>query len=83
MSLYVFTDDNSFKGNYKLKNRIKVNRAEKDLTQKQLGDLIYVTRQTIAVIEQGNQIPSLEVAVKIACVFGKKIEDIFYYKKEA
>jgi putative transcriptional regulator len=82
MNLYIFTDDNSFEANYKLKNRIKVNRAEKNITQKQLGDLIYVTRQTIAVIEQGNQIPSLEVAVKIACIFGKKIEDVFYYEKE-
>jgi len=66
---------------YKMKNRIKMYRAEKDLTQKELGALIHVTRQTVAVIEQGRQIPSLDLVHRMAKVFGRNIEELFYYEE--
>jgi putative transcriptional regulator len=41
-----------------------------------------VTRQTIVAVEQGRYSPSLEVAFRIARVFGVGIEDVFQYTEE-
>jgi putative transcriptional regulator len=60
-----------------MKNRLKVLRAERDLSQAQLADLLDVSRQTINAIETGKYDPSLPLAFKIAVLFGCKIEDIF------
>jgi putative transcriptional regulator len=38
-----------------------------------------VTRQTVIAIEHGRYSPSLEVAFKIAHVFGVKLDDVFHY----
>ncbi|MFD1766006.1 helix-turn-helix transcriptional regulator [Sphingorhabdus buctiana] len=48
-----------------------------EMTQGDLGDKVGVTRQTIAAIEQGKYSPSLEVAFRIARVFGKPLEEVF------
>jgi putative transcriptional regulator len=48
-----------------------------EMTQGDLGDKVGVTRQTIAAIEQGRYSPSLEVAFRIAHVFGKPLEAVF------
>lgn len=48
-----------------------------EMTQAELGDHVGVTRQTIAAIEQGKYSPSLEVAFRIARLFGKPLEDVF------
>lgn len=47
------------------------------MTQSELGDAIGVTRQTVAAIEQRRYSPSLEIAFRIAHVFGVSIEDVF------
>jgi putative transcriptional regulator len=47
------------------------------MTQADLADRIGVTRQTV--IEQGRYSPSLEVAFKIARVFGRSVDDVFGY----
>jgi putative transcriptional regulator len=60
-----------------MKNRIKVLRAEHDLTQAQLAENVEVSRQTINAIEKGKFDPSLPLAFKIARLFKCKIEDIF------
>ena len=67
----------------KLKNRIKVLRAEFDLTQEELAKKVDVTRQTILAIEKGNYVPSLELAFKIAKAFGKNIENVFSYDQKS
>lgn len=51
-----------------------------EMTQGELGDRVGVTRQTIAAIEQGRYSPSLEVAFRIAQVFGKPLEDVFTWE---
>ncbi len=60
-----------------MKNRLRVLRAEHDLTQAQLASQLEVSRQTVNAIEVGKYDPSLPLAFKIAEVFSQKIEDIF------
>jgi Predicted transcriptional regulators len=62
-----------------MKNTIKVYRAMHDLTQEALAKKLGVTRQTVLAIEKEKYSPSLELAFKMARVFGVKIEDIFSY----
>lgn len=52
-----------------------------EMTQGDLGDAVGVTRQTIAAIEQGKYSPSLEVAFRIARVFGKPLEEVFRWSE--
>lgn len=58
-------------------NNIRVERAIKRMTQQQLADLVHVSRQTINAIEQGKYVPSTVLALKIASVFEKKVDDVF------
>jgi len=60
-----------------MKNTIKVERAIKELTQEELAKLVAVSRQTINAMEANKYIPSTALALKIARVFGKPVEDIF------
>lgn len=60
-----------------MKNKIKVARAEQGLTQQQLADAAGVSRQTINAIESGKFVPSTVLALKMARIFGKPVEDIF------
>lgn len=60
-----------------MKNRIKVERAERDVTQQQLAEAVGVSRQTIVAIEIGKFLPSTPLAIKIARYFSKSVEDIF------
>ena len=60
-----------------MKNRVRELREAKGLTQEQLAKKMGVSRQTIISIENGRYNPSLILAHRIACEFGKHIEDIF------
>jgi putative transcriptional regulator len=60
-----------------MENKIRVARAEKRLTQQQLADAVGVSRQTINAIESGKFVPSTIVAMKIARVFERPVEEIF------
>ncbi len=61
-----------------MKNKLKVARAEMDLTQGELAEKINVSRQTINAIESGKYVPSTVLALKMAKVFGKNVEEIFF-----
>ena len=63
-------------------NTIKVERAIKNLTQADLADEIGVSRQTINAIETNKYVPSTILALKIAKLFGKKVEEIFQLEKK-
>jgi putative transcriptional regulator len=54
-----------------------VYRAQEELTQEELAEMVGVTRQTILAIEKNKYLPSLLLAIKIARVFGKSVEDVF------
>ena len=58
-------------------NNIRAERAIKRITQQQLAELVQVSRQTINAIEQGKYVPSTVLALKIASVFEKRLDDIF------
>jgi putative transcriptional regulator len=60
-----------------MKNNIRVQRAIKNITQAELADLIQVSRQTINTIESGKYVPSTVLALKMAKVFGKPVDEIF------
>lgn len=62
-----------------LKTKLRKYRFLKDeMTQKQLADLVHVSRQTIHAIERGKFNPSVRLALLIAQVFQSPVEDIFY-----
>jgi len=60
-----------------MRNRIKVLRAENNLTQADLAKKLSVSRQTVNAIETGKFDPSLPLAFKIARLFDQKIEEVF------
>jgi putative transcriptional regulator len=60
-----------------MKNNIRVERAIKEITQAELAGQVNVSRQTINSIESNKYIPSTLLALKIARVFGKAVEEIF------
>ena len=60
-----------------MKNKLKVLRAERDMTQADLANSLAVSRQTINAIEKGKFDPSLPLAFKISKLFELPIEQIF------
>ena len=60
-----------------MNNKIRVARAEVRMTQQQLAEAAGVSRQTINAIESGKFVPSTVLALKMAKIFGKSVEDIF------
>ncbi len=69
--------------NYKVRNNVRKMRFNHDeITQEQLAEKVGVTRQTIIAIEGGKYAPSLELAFKIALVFGVQLQEVFSYELE-
>jgi putative transcriptional regulator len=64
--------------NIRLANRLKVARAEHQLSQEELARLVGVTRQTISSIETGQYCPSALLAFLLAKQLGKPVGDLFY-----
>ena len=64
-----------------MKNRLKVARAEMDLTQEELAQCVGVSRHSINAIESGRYVPSTVLALKMAQVFGKPVEEIFFLEE--
>lgn len=64
-----------------MKNNIRVERAIKQLTQEELARKVSVSRQTINAMEANKYVPSTVLALKIARVFGKPVEEIFWLEE--
>lgn len=60
-----------------MKNRLRVLRAERNWSQMELGLRVGVSRQAINAIETGKYDPSLPLALKIARLFEKTVEEVF------
>lgn len=65
-----------------MKNKIRIERAIMNITQAELAEKVKVSRQTINAIESNKYIPSTTLALKIAKVFEKKVEDIFMLERD-
>ena len=65
-----------------MKNTLHILRAERRLSQEDLAKLVDVSRQTINAIEREKYDPSLPLALKIAKIFQKRVEEIFFLEKE-
>ena len=61
-----------------LKNRVKLARVEKSITQEQLALHVKATRQTIGLIEKGKYNPSLQLCIAIAKTLDKTLDDLFW-----
>ena len=66
----------------KLKNRLKVARAEINISQEQLANMVGVTRQTIGSIETGQYSPTAKLALILSKCLQKKFEDLFFLEEE-
>lgn len=62
-----------------LKNRLKIARAEKNMTQDELAKTVGVSRQTISSIETGQFNPTAKLALILCIALDKKFEDLFYF----
>mgnify|MGYP003565057348 CR=1 FL=1 len=70
-------------GKSQISNEIRKLRFINDeMTQQQLAEKVGVTRQTIIAMEQEKYSPSLELAFRIALVFGVPLEEVFSYDPE-
>jgi len=64
-----------------VRNRVKELRESKDWTQQDLADQVGVSRQSINSIERNRYVPSLELALMFARVFGTTTDEIFKLEK--
>jgi len=63
-----------------LKNRLKVARVEKGLSQADLAELVGVSRNTISSIETGQFCPTAKLALILCIALDKKFEELFYFE---
>jgi len=63
-------------------NQVYDLRTKFNITRETLAEAVGVTRQTIISIEKGNYTPSVVLALKIAKLFKKSVENIFQIKYE-
>jgi len=61
-----------------IKNKLKLARVEKNLTQEQLADLVGATRQTIGLVEAGKYNPSLKLCLAMSKVLEKGLDELFW-----
>lgn len=62
-----------------LRNSLKEARAEQNLSQSQLAEMVGVSRNTISSIETGQFNPTAKLALILCIALDKKFEDLFYF----
>ena len=65
-----------------LANRLREHRAERELTQAALAELVGVSRKTINTVENGVFVPSTTLALKLARALGCRVEAIFSLEQD-
>ena len=58
-------------------NRIRVLRAERDMSRAQLAQFLDVNPQTVGALERGDHAPSLDLAFRVCETFGLPVEAVF------
>lgn len=64
-----------------LRTRMHEFRKAMNLQQAELAEMVGVRRETIGKLENGRYNPSLKLAMDIAKVFGKRVEDVFSFEE--
>ena len=64
----------------KIETNLKEVREADGMTQQDLADQVGIRRETIVHLENNRYNPSLEMALKIAQVFNKQVEELFRLK---
>ena len=62
-----------------LKNNLKEARAKKQISQRELAEMVGVSRNTISSIETGQFNPTAKLALIICIALDKKCEELFYF----
>ena len=62
-----------------LKNNLKEARAKKQISQRELAEMVGVSRNTISSIETGQFNPTAILALIICIALDKKFEELFYF----
>ena len=65
-----------------LKTRMHEYRKDMNLQQAELAEMVGVRRETIGKLENDKYNPSLKLAMDIARVFSKSVEDVFYFVED-
>ncbi len=65
-----------------LKTKLHELRKERNMQQAELATLVGVRRETIGNLENGKYNPSLKLAMDIAKVFDRTVEEIFFFEEE-
>ena len=65
-----------------LKTKMYEFRKEMNLQQAELAEMVGVRRETIGKLENGKYNPSLKLAMDIAKVFGKTVEEVFTFEDD-
>lgn len=65
-----------------LKTKIRELRMERHMEQSELARLVDVRRETIGRLERGQYNPSLKLAMDIAKVFDRTVEEVFSFQEE-
>jgi len=63
-----------------LKNKLKSARAEKNLSQAALAEMVGVSRNTISSIETGQYCPTAKLALILCIALDKSFENLFYFE---
>lgn len=65
-----------------LKNRLKMARAEKGISQSDLAEMIGVSRNTVSSIETGQFNPTAKLALILCIALDKKFEELFFFEEQ-
>lgn len=66
---------------YVLRNRLKVARAERDMSQEDLALCAGVTRQTVSAVENNQYVPSAQLAFVWALCLSKPVHEVFFLEE--
>ena len=67
---------------YELTTKLRELRAVLNISQEELAIKVNVRRETIARLEKGMFNPSLKLAMDIAAVFEKTVEEVFFFSEK-
>ncbi len=65
-----------------VRNKVRLARVERGLTQQELADRIGVTRQTIGLIEGDRYNPTITLCLRLAQTLDKSLDELFWFEED-